>query len=116
MTASNFGPRLRKLRLARGLSQTELGDAIGISKRMVVHWEKDGSVPPGHLLAKMAESLNVSLDELLGVSSKPERVDPKTAKVLRRVKEIVRLPPADQRAILKIIDGFIQGRRSGKAA
>ena len=36
---------------------------------------------------------------------------PKTARLLKRLQRIAELPPADQRAVLKVVDAMIDTRR-----
>ena len=38
-----LGDRLRKLRKARGLTQTEIGAKLGVSKQQANHWEQGRS-------------------------------------------------------------------------
>jgi transcriptional regulator with XRE-family HTH domain len=33
---------IKKLRLAKNMTQTELADAVGVSLRQVCNWERDG--------------------------------------------------------------------------
>ena len=64
-----FGPRLVRLRLARGLTQESLGAMVGLSNRMLAYYERDDAEPPGALLPALAAALHVSTDVLLGVTS-----------------------------------------------
>jgi transcriptional regulator with XRE-family HTH domain len=67
---SAFGERLYKTRKIRHLSQTELGERVGLSRRMISHYEGDAPEgPPITTLKKMAEALNVSVSYLLGEST-----------------------------------------------
>lgn len=61
-----FGKRLKDLRTKKGLSQKQLGDAIGISKSTVGSYECAERTPAIEILAKTAKYFDVSLDYLLG--------------------------------------------------
>ena len=37
-----MGERIKMLRIAKGLTQTELGDLVGAAKTTVSQWENDG--------------------------------------------------------------------------
>jgi len=113
---AGFGARLAALRQRRGLSQTELGTAVGVSKRVVVYYEADGAQPPGALLVDLARTLRVSTDTLLGVTPLPTTPSPKTARLLKRLQPIAELPPADQRAILKLVTALLDTRRRTRKA
>ena len=55
--------------------------------------------------------LKVSTDELLGVKPVAEKTSPKTARLLKRLRRVEELPPADQRAVLKLVDAMLETRR-----
>jgi len=42
-TLDGFGDRLAELRQRRGLTQTALGAAVGVSKRVIAYYEADGA-------------------------------------------------------------------------
>jgi len=106
-TLEGFGARLAELRQRRGLSQTELGTAVGVTKRVIVYYESDGAQPPGAMLVDLARVLGVTTDELLGVKPLRDTPSPKVARLLKRLERLADLPPAEQRAVLKVVDGFL---------
>ena len=110
-TLDGFGARLAALRQSRGLTQTELGDAAGVSQRVIAYYETETTQPPGALLVDFAQALKVSTDELLGLKPTSDKLAPKTARLLKRLQRIEELPPADQRAVLKLVDAMLDTRR-----
>lgn len=58
--------RIKEKRLAAGLTQSELGNLLGVSKVTVCHWEKGDKVPSANHLINLSKILNVSIDYLLG--------------------------------------------------
>ena len=106
-----FGPRLARLRQTRGLTQEELGAAVGISNRMVAYYERADAVPPGPLLGKLAQALKLPTDELLGLVPIRDGTSPKTARLLKRLRKVEELPPADRRTVLKLVDALLETRR-----
>lgn len=115
-TLEGFGSRLATLRQERGLTQTELGRVAGVSQRVIAYYETESTQPPGALLVDLARALKVSTDVLLGVAALPERTAPKTARLLKRLRRIEELPPADQRAVLKLVDAMLETRRRATPA
>lgn len=107
----DFGARLGTLRRTRGLSQEELAAQAGVSRRVIAYYETESAQPPGALLVALARVLKVSTDELLGVKPLSEKTSPKTARLLKRLRRIEELPPADQRAVLKLVDAMLETRR-----
>ena len=62
-----FSDRLRKLRNARGLTQTDLAQRTNISQKAISHYEQDIRQNIRALnLIKLADALGVSVDCLLG--------------------------------------------------
>ncbi len=106
-----FGARLATLRQARGLTQAELGAAIGVSQRVVAYYETESQQPPGALLVDLAQALTVSSDELLGLKPIVEKRSPRTARLLKRLQKIEDLPAADQRTVLKLLDALHAARQ-----
>jgi transcriptional regulator with XRE-family HTH domain len=109
-TLEGFGPRLAELRKARGLTQEELGQRVGVSQRMMAYYEQEDAQPPGALLVELARILEVSTDELLGVEPLKESVSARQARIRKRLRQVEELPPADQRAILKLVDALVVSR------
>jgi hypothetical protein len=76
--------------------------------------ERDGAQPPGALLAKLARTLEVSADELLGLKPGKETTSRKQARLRKRLRKVEQLPPADQRTVLKFVDALHTARRNGQ--
>ncbi|MCI8915256.1 MAG: helix-turn-helix transcriptional regulator [Oscillospiraceae bacterium] len=57
--------RIAELRRARGLTQEQLGQTLGVSAQAVSKWEKGGA-PDVELLPTLADQLGVSVDALFG--------------------------------------------------
>ena len=63
-----FGENLKKLRLAHGLTQQELGAKVGLSKAVVSKYENGLGCPTFDVLIRIAAFFGVTTDYLLGVS------------------------------------------------
>jgi len=61
----SFGNFISALRERRGLSQYQLGALVGVSDKAVSKWENGASAPRIGTIRKLAEILEVSVDELL---------------------------------------------------
>ena len=108
---TGFGPRLAALRQARGLTQEELGSKVGMTQRMMAYYEQEDSQPPGALLVDLAKALQVTSDELLGIKPTKPKASPKSARLLKRLQQVEKLPQSDQRAVLKFVDALVASRR-----
>lgn len=66
--SSEFQNRLKELRQAKGLSQKELGQAIGTTYSAISYWEKDVNEPKISYVIALCKYFEVSADYLLGLS------------------------------------------------
>ena len=107
-TIQDFGRRLASLRKERGLTQTQLGEKVGVSCRVIAYYEGETNYPPAHLIAPLARALNVSTDELLGIRKIKQQLDPQHAALWRRLKKIESLPKQDQKALLHYLDALVR--------
>ncbi len=61
-----IGMNIKRLRLAKGLTQEQLADLLGISTAAVSKWEARNTYPDITMLFPLAEIFGVSVDTLLG--------------------------------------------------
>ena len=61
----NFNEKLIKLRKERGLSQEELGAAVGGSRQTISKWELAQSYPDFQKLVLLSDYFKISLDTLV---------------------------------------------------
>ena len=89
----NFAENLTALRRAKGETQEQLGEVLGISGKTVSKWEAAASEPDLSMLVALSRHFAVSVDELLG---QPKPTD--AAAMLR--EEIRQAPTAAARMCL----------------
>ncbi len=104
----SFGARLATLRKAAGFTQAELAEAIGMSRRMVAYYEVESTHPPTTLLPALAQTLNVTTDELLGAAPVKKAPKAKDTRLQRRLAQIEKLEATERRQVLQLIDAFIE--------
>ena len=61
----NFNEKLIKLRKERGLSQEELGAAVGVSRQTISKWELAQSYPDFQKLVLLSDYFKISVDTLV---------------------------------------------------
>lgn len=69
-----FGQKLRELRKQHNLTQKELASMIGVKNSIISFYEVGDRIPSPEIIRKLAETLHVSADYLLGIE-KNESVD-----------------------------------------
>lgn len=69
------GSRLREVRKAKGLTQGELGDLIGVGKSAICCYEKETRNPTLEAVLEMIHVFGVSADYLLGADFLVQTID-----------------------------------------
>ncbi len=80
-----FGALIAKLRKEKGMTQKELAERLFVSDKAVSKWERGLSMPNISLLLPLAETLGVTVTELL----RGERMTEDTRLDIREVEELV---------------------------
>ena len=71
MTNKSIGTVISTLRKEKGMTQKELADKLHITDKAVSKWERDISFPDTATIPKLAEILEVSVDELMNAKTIP---------------------------------------------
>lgn len=108
LTKESFGEHLAMIRKAKGFTQKELGERIGVSQRVVAYYEKETKHPPSNYLPIIAKALKISIDELMGLKLTKEDLSPKNPKLWKRLRKIDRLPPNDQKMLVHYLDKLLK--------
>ena len=74
----NLGLNIKKLRLAKGMTQEELAEYTGVSSRAVSRWENGITYPDISLFPILANLFEVTVDELLDVDVYKKEQDVKS--------------------------------------
>lgn len=104
------GERLMRFRQARGLSQAELADKLGVDQSDISNFERGVYRLNDGLIVQICKLLRVRADELLGLTAiKPVGEVPQSRRLLRRLQKIEMLPKRDQLALFRVIDRALSG-------
>lgn len=103
---SAFGSKLYEVRKRKGFTQTQLGDKIGVSKRVIAFYEGDNEGPPPDVLKMLADALNVTVSYLVDESPiKRVGIDVKPT-VRKYATKLQLLPLKQQQTAFRIIDAL----------
>ena len=61
----NIADRIQKLRKAKGISQEQLADVVGVSRQAVSKWESEQSIPDLEKVILMSNYFGVTTDYIL---------------------------------------------------
>jgi hypothetical protein len=83
---------------------------VGVSKRVITYYNGGELATLRRHVGGPGAGLGVSNDELFGMQPVDEETSPKTARLLKLLRKIEELPPADRRAVLKFLDALLENR------
>jgi transcriptional regulator with XRE-family HTH domain len=107
-----IGQTIRRLRKANGWTQVELAQRLNASQKVVTTYENNQRTPTLENLKKLAAAFGVSLDELVGVkdvhiiAEQPHMH--RNSRVAKVQNLYEKLPPLEQRSILKQIKALVE--------
>lgn len=67
----SMGKNIAKFRKRKGFTQEELGQKLGVTNQAVSKWESEASMPDVMMLPRIADALDVTLDDLFAEHSVP---------------------------------------------
>ena len=110
MQHKDFSENLRRLRKEKGWTQIDLAKKLKCTQGMITAYETGRRVPTLERLTIMSNLFGVHIDQILGRSDKslPANEQVKSPKLLKKFEELQQLPPADRRAVFKMIDALVQ--------
>ena len=68
----SIGETIASLRKQKGMTQNELAEKMNVTDKAVSKWERDLSCPDANTISKLANILDVSVEELLKAKKKDE--------------------------------------------
>ncbi len=109
-----LGARVAEARKAQNMTQVQLAEELGVAQQTLAHYEVGRARLPASLLPQIALTLAVTVEDLIGQESPPSKRGP-APKLLQQVERIQRLPKAQQRFVMQMIDTALQANLSDAA-
>lgn len=69
---SGLGGRIKRCRLALGMSKAQLASKAGLTRPTITYYENRGVSPTLQSLRKLADALGVTVDYLVGIEKDPK--------------------------------------------
>ena len=82
----SFGQKMQILRISKKISQTELAERVGVSRRSIFDYENDNATPRKKIMQKIADELGVTVTYL----TDPDEEDPQAGKIQEIYEDQVR--------------------------
>lgn len=110
-----FGERLAGLRKGQGLTQVQLADALGVSQQAVTAYESGQRRVPISLLPLLAKTLGTTVEDVIGVqAARGTGKRGPAPKLQQQLERITRLPKAQQRFVMQMIDTVLQQQQASR--
>ncbi len=109
-----LGARIAEARKEAGFTQVQLAGMLGIPQQTLAHYEVGRVRIAAALVADCARLLAIPVESLMGEGAKPARRGP-APKLLQQIERIQRLPKAQQRFVMQMIDTALQANMTDAA-
>jgi transcriptional regulator with XRE-family HTH domain len=107
--APYFGRRLAAFRAAKGLTQYELADALGITRNLVVYYERAAKNPSLETVKKIADFFGVTVGEMLNDTAPVAAAKPGPASQIEQLAaRAAKLPRSEQKVVIKMLEGVLR--------
>jgi transcriptional regulator with XRE-family HTH domain len=104
---SEFGARLHAAREAKGLSQAQVADKLGIAQQSYAAWERRDVALRADQLQQLADVLGVGVDQLLGQAPKPARAAGPVGRLRQVFESASKLPRHQQAKVAEFVEAFV---------
>jgi transcriptional regulator with XRE-family HTH domain len=101
-----MGARIAELRKGSGITQVQLAKTMDVSQQTVASWEVGRRGVPVSALPALARALGVGVETLIGEKTNPTKRGP-TPKMQQQVERLSRLPKAQQRVVMQMLEGVL---------
>lgn len=102
-----LGSRVAQLRKDNHLTQAQLAQTLGVSQPTMNAYELGQRRIRVSALPVLARTLGVSLEELLGESPAATKKRGPAPKLQQQGERLARLPKAQQRVVMQMLDGVL---------
>ena len=87
MNLEKTGSMLKDLRKEKGMTQEQLGEKFGVSRRTVSRWETGSNMPDLDVLIELSDFYEVDLREILSGERKSEKMNEEMKETVLQVAE-----------------------------
>lgn len=95
-------------RVAKGLSQAQLGAALGMDRGLIAYYERAAKNPSLDVVEKIAEYFGVTIGELLNDTTKTRRKPGPPSQFAQLAEQLDKLPRAQQKVVAQMLEGFLK--------
>jgi transcriptional regulator with XRE-family HTH domain len=104
-----LGQRIAQQRKARGITQVELAERLGIAQQTLAHYEAGKLRVAIAMLPTLSTTLGMSFEELIGTPAQQHGRSKRgpAPKVQQQLEKVSQLPRARQRVVSEVLDSLL---------
>jgi len=95
-------------RIAKGFSQTQLAEKLGMTRARIAYYERAARNPSLEVVQQIAEYFSVSVGELLNDTSKARSKPGPPSQFAQLATRLDQLPRAQQKTVAQMLEGFLK--------
>ena len=103
----DLGVRIASARKAQSLTQQQLADRLGIAQQTYAQYETGRARIQAAMLPKLAQKLCLTMDELMGLTTRPRSKSGPISKFEMQIERLRQLPKAKQQLLMAMLDAAI---------
>ena len=106
--APKFGQRMAAFRVAKGLSQTQLAEALNTTRDRIAYYERAARNPSLEVVQQIADFFGVTVGELLNDVPRNRHKPGPPSQFAQLAARLDRLPRAQQKAVATMLEGYLE--------
>lgn len=106
--APKFGQRMAAFRIAKGFSQNQLSEALGMTRARIAYYERASLNPSLEVVEKIAAFFGVTVGELLNDTTKARSKPGPPSQFAQLASRLDQLPRAQQKTVAQMLEGFLK--------
>ena len=95
-------------RVAKGLTQFQLADALGMTRNQIAYYERSAGNPTFEVVEKIAAFFGVTVGELFNDTTKARAKPGPPSQFAQLVERLDQLPRAQQKFVIQMVEGFLK--------
>lgn len=106
--APKFGQRMAAFRIAKGLSQQQLANALSTTRSRINYYERAATNPSLEVVQQIADFFGVTVGELLNDTTRTARKPGPPSQFKQLAERLDQLPRAKQKVVAEMLEGFLK--------
>jgi len=95
-------------RVAKGITQSELADALGMTRNQIAYYERTATNPSMESVEKIAVFFSVSVGELFNDTTRGKNKPGPPSQFAQIATQLDQLPRAKQKVVAEMLQGFLK--------